>query len=317
MFDVCCVGILVADILVKPVDSFPEKGLLKLVDSIELFTGGNAMTAAINLSKLGLSASIFGKVGNDYWGNFLRETLKKHNVNEAGIAVSDKKQTSVSVALSSDDGERTFLHTTGANSVFGIKDIDWSIIEKSRIVFITGTFLLTRFDGKETVEFLKKCKELGKLTALDVCWDSSGHWSGLSKDAMPYIDYFLPSAQEALKIADCDAIESAAKKFLMQGAKNVVIKLGKNGCYAQEGSNESGEYYKTYSNIKPVDTTGAGDSFCSGFLAAIAKGKSFKDCVCFANAAGTQCIMEKGATSGMKCFAEIEKFMEDNKNAIQ
>ena len=52
MIDIACVGILVADVIVKPVDGIPEKGLLKLVDSIELFSGGNAMTASINVKKL-------------------------------------------------------------------------------------------------------------------------------------------------------------------------------------------------------------------------------------------------------------------------
>ena len=51
--DITCVGILVADILTKPVESLPEKGKLQLVDSINLFSGGNAMTAALNITSLG------------------------------------------------------------------------------------------------------------------------------------------------------------------------------------------------------------------------------------------------------------------------
>ena len=58
MYDVLCVGILVADVIVKPVIKMPEKGILSLVDSIELFSGGNAMTAAINLKKLGAESKI-------------------------------------------------------------------------------------------------------------------------------------------------------------------------------------------------------------------------------------------------------------------
>ena len=68
----------------------------------------------------------------------------------------------------------------------------------------------------------------------------------------------------------------------------------------------------TYTHIKAVDTTGAGDSFCSGFLAAYTRGQGFLECARFANAAGTHCVMAKGATTGMKSYEEIKKFMEEN-----
>ena len=63
----------------------------------------------------------------------------------------------------------------------------------------------------------------------------------------------------------------------------------------------------------PVDTTGAGDSFCSGFLAAYASGKSVDECMVFANATGAQCVMKKGATEGISSFEAIVDFIENRK----
>jgi len=63
----------------------------------------------------------------------------------------------------------------------------------------------------------------------------------------------------------------------------------------------------------PVDTTGAGDSFCSGFLASFARDKSLEDCMTFANATGAHCVTAKGATTGIKTYEEILKFIEDRK----
>ena len=60
---VACVGILVADVIVEPVKEYPKKGLLTPVNSITMHNGGNAMTAAINLSNLGVSSTLVGKVG--------------------------------------------------------------------------------------------------------------------------------------------------------------------------------------------------------------------------------------------------------------
>lgn len=321
IYDVTSVGILVADVMAKPVDEMPAKGLLNLVDSIEMFNGGNAMTAAINLKTMGFSSAVMGKVGRDPFGDFLQHRIRQSGLDTAGVAVDPSVQTSTSIVLSSKDGERSFLHCIGANASFRLQDVNWDVIQKSKIVFVTGTFLLSEFDGCQTAEFLRRCKELGKITALDVCWDSTGRWGELLYEAMPYLDYFLPSIEEAAMIAGCpectgrDSAEKISEKiasvFFSKGVKSVVIKMGKYGCFAQESPSSPPVILPAYSGIPVIDTTGAGDSFCSGFLAACAKGESFFDCVRFANAAGAHCVMKKGATTGMKLYEEIKKFMEE------
>ncbi len=313
MIDIACVGILVADVITKPVDELPDKGLLGLVDSIGLFSGGNAMTASINIKKLGLKSAVVGKIGNDPFGDFLENCLKKAEVNTDSLSRDDNAQTSTSVALSSSDGERTFLHCVGANGTFCIDDVNWKVIEDAKIVFVTGAYLLNTFDGAQTVEFLKKCKEMGKTTALDVCWDSKGRWGKLLNDAMPYIDIFMPSIDEAKMIAEKEDVDEIADDFFDKGVSKVVIKLGSVGCYIRESKDGEAKVLPSYKNIKVVDTTGAGDSFCSGFLSALARGKSFEECAAFANAVGAHCCMAKGATTGIKSYEEILKFMEENK----
>jgi len=311
MFDITCVGIMVADAIVKPVDTLPGKGLLGLVDSIELHSGGNAMTASINTSKLGLKSAFIGKVGNDAFGSFLKSVLKENNVDATGVAVDEVLQTSASVALSDSDGERTFLHVVGANGTLSIDDITWEIIENSKIIFVTGTYLMDTFDCEQTRDFLKRCKELGKITALDVCWDSRNRWGELLNDAMPYIDIFLPSIDEAREIAGSDDLDEISGKFIQSGVKTVVIKLGKEGCYLRESLDKPGETFPSCGrHITVVDTTGAGDSFCSGFIAAYIKGESLQNCAKFANAAGAISVTAKGATTGMKSYDEVFKFME-------
>ena len=78
MKKVACVGILVADVMTKPVDEVPEKGLLSQVDAIELYSGGNAMTAAVNMRKMGVESYIVGKVGEDMFGTFLQQKMQEH-----------------------------------------------------------------------------------------------------------------------------------------------------------------------------------------------------------------------------------------------
>ena len=77
MKKVACVGILVADVIVEPVNKYPEKGLLERVNSITVHSGGNAMTAAVNLRKLGTESTLVGKVGRDMFGDFLIKRLNE------------------------------------------------------------------------------------------------------------------------------------------------------------------------------------------------------------------------------------------------
>ena len=309
MYDVLCVGILVADVIVKPVTQMPEKGILSPVDSIELFSGGNAMTASINLRKLGISSAISGMVGDDMFGEFLKGCFEKNNVPTSGLKTTDKVQTSASTLLISEDGERSFWHCEGANGVFSVDDIDMELVENAKIIFVTGSFLMNTFDGQQTALFLKKCKELGKTTVLDVCWDSKGRWGNLLNQALPYIDIFMPSIDEAREISREVDVFKMAEKFIESGVKSVVIKCGSEGCYVKENKNKDGYMIPACKNIDVVDTTGAGDSFCSGFLAAFSKGMDFRTCALMGNATGAHCVMGRGATSGIKSFEEIENFM--------
>lgn len=312
MSKIACVGILVADVIVEPVSSYPDKGVLEKVNSITVHNGGNAMTASINIKKLGVDTSIIGMVGSDMFGDFLKSRLELAAVDTRGLKRSDDTQTSASVLMVDPLGERSFFHCVGTNAVFSSADIDYSIIEECDIVFVTGTFLLPHFDGVETMEFLKKCKMMGKTTMLDVCWDSSDQWGSLIDMSLPYIDYFMPSIDEAVCISGKDQPDEIAEMFLSKGASNVIIKLGSKGSYFRSKGSE-GKTYEPFLVENVLDTTGAGDSFCSGFIAAYARGMKIDDCMEFANAVGAMSVMEKGATTGTKSFDETISFIKNHR----
>jgi len=311
MFDVVCVGILVADVIAKTVDKVPESGKLGLVDSIRLHNGGGAMSCAIDLAKIGAKSAIIGKVGEDGFGQYLTGVLVQHGVNVSGLAVDNKVDTSSSVVLIETSGERTFLHCQGSNGAFKEEDIDYSVIEKSKIAFISGSLLMRSFDGVPTETALKKIKEMGKTTVLDTAWDDSGRWMEVIGQTLKYVDYFIPSLEEAEKLAGEKDLDKIANAFFNYGVSHVVIKLGKRGCYFRENIDSVGKIISTY-KAKVVDTTGAGDSFCSGFLYGLVNGMSMEESCRFGNAVGTFCVQEVGATSGIKSYKEIKEFMNNN-----
>lgn len=312
MFDIACIGILTADCIAKTVDKIPEAGKLGLIDSLKLYTGGCALNASIDLAKLGAEVALLGMVGNDGFGSFMVGELKKYRVDTKGLKMSDDTGSSASVVLVNKEGERSFIHTLGANAIFTDSDVDFSVIEQANIVFVAGTMLMPNFDGEPCARVLKKCKEMGKITVLDSAWDDRGRWMDVLAPCMPYIDYFIPSVEEAQMFAGCDDVAKMADCFFDRGVKHVVIKVGKDGCYVRDTKNSQGITLPTYEKIKPVDTTGAGDSFCSGFLYGLANSMTIEGAAALGNAVGTHCIMEVGASTGIKPYEEIKKFMEAN-----
>jgi sugar/nucleoside kinase (ribokinase family) len=126
----------------------------------------------------------------------------------------------------------------------------------------------------------------------------------------------MPSIEEAEKLSGETEHKKIADIFFDMGVKCVVIKLGKKGCYLRETKSGEGKYFPTYSNVKPADTTGAGDSFCAGFLYGLVKGFPLGECCRIGNAVGSHCVMKTGATAGIVPFEQISKFMRENEEYL-
>ncbi len=89
MPDVICIGLLVADVIARPLRAYPECGKLVLVESMELHAGGCAVNTAIALAKLGVPASVMGRVGDDTFGPLYRRPVavaghRRHRHQTAG-----------------------------------------------------------------------------------------------------------------------------------------------------------------------------------------------------------------------------------------
>jgi len=308
--EILCVGMVCVDVLAKAVDSFPENGKLVLIDGISLQIGGCAANAAICLSKIGTKSAIVGKIGNDNLGKILNEKFLIEKVDVSGLIVDEKVNTSSSIVMISSDGERSVIHSFGSNKGFCFEDIDPDVIKGKKILLIAGTFLMPAFDGEGTEKMLRLAKENGVLCCMDTAWDSTGEWEKKIQGTFQYLDWFMPSYDEARELSKKDNFEEMALFFSQKGVVNVIIKLNSEGCYVKE-KDQKGYQVPAYSRIQSVDASGAGDAFCAGFIAALNEGWEVEKCAKFANAAGAHCIMHIGTTVGVKSMKEMLDFMDD------
>ncbi len=307
MADVTCLGILVADLVGKPLDTYPERGKLALVDQLQLHSGGCAANTGIDLAKIGISTGIIAKVGNDGLGDFMVNALEKNGLDTRGVVRDPIVGTSGSMVISHSDGERSFIHYLGANASLTEDDVDFDLLADTRILHVAGTFLMPGIDGEPTARVLKKAQSMGITTSLDTAWDSKGRWMSVLEPCLPYIDYALPSIDEARNITGKTDPADVAKVFLDYGIKVVGLKMGEEGCYIRSADQEIRVPRFT---VDAVDANGAGDSFVAGFLTGVHNGWNLEKTGRFANAVGACCVLALGATTGIKSLEETLAFME-------
>ncbi|MDO8585906.1 MAG: sugar kinase [Armatimonadota bacterium] len=312
MSDVVCLGILVADVVGKPVDKWPGRGELELVDRMELHTGGCAANTGIALAKIGVDVAVIGKVGNDGFGDFMISRLKSHGIDPSGVVRSDRSNTSATMVMVHSDGERSFLHYFGANRDLVEDDVDMDLVAKSRILHVAGSFLMPNIDGQPTANILKKAKSLGVTTCLDTCWDATGKWMKVLAPCLPHIDYFLPSIAEAEMLTGKKSPADIAKALLDAGVGTVALKMGEEGSYIR--TREAEMSVKPF-DVRAIDALGAGDCFVAGFLTGLVNGWDLERTGKFANAVGAFCVTELGATTGVKDQATTEMFIRSQEGS--
>ena len=304
---VACLGILVADVVARPVVELPARGRLTLVDQMELHTGGCAANTGISLARIGIDTSILGAVGGDGFGDFIVARLAKAGADARGVRRIDGVNTSATMAMVDPDGERRFLHYLGANAKLSEADVDFDVIGEARILHIAGALVMPGIDGEPTARILRRAKEMGLTTAFDTVWDAKGRWMELVEPCLPYVDIMLPSLSEARMIAGKQEPEAVAEAFMSYGVKVVGLKMGEEGSYLRDGKTEV--IVPPY-QVEAVDATGAGDAYVAGFLTGVVKGWDLEATGRFANAVGALCVTAIGATTGIRSLNETLAFMQ-------
>lgn len=306
MSDVVCLGILVADVIAKPVDEWPERGKLVLVDQMELHSGGCAGNTAIGLNRIGIQAGLIGKVGDDGFGDFLIDFMKGQGIDTRGIVKDSESHTSATMVMVHGDGERSFVHYLGANARLSEADMDLGLAQEAKILHIAGSFLMPGFDGQPTAHVLRQAREMGLTTCLDTAWDSRGNWMKLLAPCLPFVDICLPSIEEARMLTGKKVPPDIAEALLARGVKTVGLKMGRAGCYLRT---QDQEFLIPAYDISPMDATGAGDAFVAGFLTGVVKRWDLEETGRFANAVGAVCTLAMGTTDGIRSLEETKEFM--------
>ncbi|KWW21052.1 MULTISPECIES: ribokinase [Peribacillus] len=272
----------------------PKAGETVLGESFITVPGGKGANQAVAAARLGAEVSMIGCVGDDFYGEIILENLKKNGVNTEYVEpVTGSASGTAHIILS--EGDNSIIVVKGANDFITPDYVQKAqkAIEEADIVMVQQEI------PEETVEYLAElCKKLQKRLLLNPAPARK-----LSEDVIQQAAFLTPNEHEfEILFNGRDRAE-----VLTEHPNKLFITEGKNGVRYFDGHEE--RVVPSFV-VEAVDTTGAGDTFNAAFAVAVAEGKSYDECLIFANRAASISVTKLGAQGGMPVRAEVERGLE-------
>ena len=297
--DLLVLGELNPDVVVSCAGDVAFGQVEQLVDRAGIALGSSGAITAASAAAQGLAVAFCGVVGTDVLGDLTVDLLAAHGVDVSGVVRRADLPTGVTTVLTRPDGDRALLTFLGTMAELRARDVDRHQLAGARHVHVSSVFL-QRGLQPDLRSLLHDARSGGATTSLDPGWDPDDRWTA-AREVLGELDYLLPNAAECLGIAGIDASVIDAASAVAARGPAVAVKLGADGA-AVVGPD--GVHRIAIEAVAPVDTTGAGDNFNAGFLAARLEGASFAEALARAVASGSISVGGWGGTGRLATRAE-------------
>ena len=309
-----CVGQAIGDLYLHPVNPDLFDGALHLLDGIPIYGGGDANNASIDLAKIGEDVCLATAIGADMFGDKILKLLEEAGVSTKFVRQRTDMPTSVHVIFLGDNDLRANGYMKGTGQCVAREDIPNEAIDWAEHVHMVSVLSQPVLDGEGVASIMKYAKENGKTTSMDLQYDLDMYDPSIALEkvamALPYCDIFLPSISEAQAITGGITDPLELKEFFSSYELKIFgCKLGAKGAYLTDFKQDI-FIPSLYPGI-PVDSLGAGDAFCSGFISAYKRGFSLKGCGLIASAASAKICGVIGCNAGMRPFDELVDYAKE------
>ena len=274
------------------------------MDYVKISFGGDALNEAVVLSRLGKKVQWISNVGDDDAGRRILNYAAENGVDISGVAIQAGVETSVTIVLIDERGERHFL-TNPYSSMRKLseEDILPHVDELAPIVCLGSMFISTRLDVPAMERIFSRIKASGRTLAIDMKTPKHGETVNDLAGVLSHVDYFFPNELEITSLTGSSDIQQSIAALLACGLKCAVVKLGGKGCII---ATQSAQIEIPACHVeKVIDTTGAGDCFAAGFLWALSEGWQLEDCGRFACAVASCSVEEVGAVNGVTSLEKV------------
>ena len=306
-FDITVAGELNLDLILYglPDELPPEREFL--VDQMMLTPGGSSAIVAHNLAALGSQVGFIARIGDDEFGQIALNHLVTGGVDVSKLRrMTGSTKTGLTVILQRDSW-RNMVTYAGATLELNFADLDLDYLASSRH-FHLSSFYLQRGLQSHVAKLFRRLKASGLTISLDTNDDPEDRWEGGIREALRYVDVFLPNEREARRIVGADDLEIAVAQ-LAAIVPVVVVKLGAQGAMAQRGPER---FVSPAVGVNVVDAVGAGDSFDAGFLHQYVCGADLSACLASGNLAGALSTTRPGGTEAFRDRDHRERFFREH-----
>jgi sugar/nucleoside kinase (ribokinase family) len=291
IIDVVAIGNAIVDIIGRCDDAYLAKhgctkGGMALVDETRIaalyegmgpgteISGGSAANTAVGVAAFGGTAGFIGKVADDEFGRIFAHDIKAAGVRFANKPVAKRAEgagTSRSLILVTPDGERTMNTLLGISTEFTEADIDPTLIEQARIVYLEG-YLFDRSEAKAAFRHAASlAAKAGRRVALTLsdafCVDR--HRAEFLPFIRESVDILFANESEILSLYQTADFEEAVRRVRADTKLAALTRSAKGSVILSDGERVT---VSVEAVAKVVDTTGAGDLYAAGFLYGITHG---------------------------------------------
>jgi ribokinase len=297
-FDVVGFGALNVDKLFK-VNRLAAAEEESFIQSHNESCGGSAANTVVGLARLGCKVGFIGKVAGDREGALLLEDFRREGVDIEGVVRVGQGDSGQVMGFVDDKGDRALYIESGVNDTITFEEVEADYVSRTQFLHLTS------FVGEQSFRTQKQLLE-ALPENVTVSFDPGALYARKGYAALEPIikkcHVMMPNANELKLITGEEDYCKGADALISRGVKVVAVKLGADGCYITDGRERLRiEAFR----VKTVDTTGAGDAFCAGFLYGLLNNKSLNDCGRLGNFVASRCVMEMGARAGLPYVKDL------------
>ena len=274
-----------------------------LVEKLNVTVGGGGTNTAVALSKLGHKVAYVGKIGLGHNSERVIKRLKQDKVDTSLIVRSKNERTGFSIILDSEKHDRTILTFRGSNRDLKFNEINLKKLKTKWFYFSSMT--------KASFKALEKLAGYASKHNIRIAFNISPY---LAKKGPSYLKNILKrtsilvlNKEEASILVGKGGIKNLLKKLHKLGPKITAITDGKKGVYALHNKIL---YTGVPTNVRIVETTGAGDAFASSFLSGMIKKNNIEFAMKLGMTNAESVIQYHGAKEKLLTYNEALKVMK-------
>jgi sugar/nucleoside kinase (ribokinase family) len=300
-YDILIPGNYFCDIIFTGIPSFPALGKEIYTQDVAVVPGG-VMNSVIGLRRLGVNVGWIGNIGNDFFSHFAWEEAVAEGVDTTLLTRHPEQQLRrVTVSLSYPN-DRAFI--TYVDPVPEVVDMALEALDQATFshLHFSGLVVDERLPG-----LIQTCHSRGIQVSMDCQYREETVAMPLLREILSSIDLFMPNATEAQRITGTETLGQAFD-VLTEIVQHIVVKDGANGAIALW---EGQRYHEPGLSLAVIDTTGAGDVFNAGFLAAHLQGHHVRECLRWGNFCGGMSTLGRGGATNAPTLAQLQSWLAE------